>query len=81
MTRINELKKKTQELEKFKFVLDYKIKQLKRDIGPREEEISKMKEQIANMNSEIIHFKRTNENMNLILNDLASKRNGMDKQV
>lgn len=38
-----------------------------------------MKEQIANMNSEIIHFKRTNENMNLILNDLASKRNGMDK--
>lgn len=26
------LKKKTQELEKFKFVLDYKIKELKRDI-------------------------------------------------
>jgi hypothetical protein len=37
VTRINELKKKTQELEKFKFVLDYKIKELKRDIGPREE--------------------------------------------
>jgi hypothetical protein len=34
--RIYELKKKTQELEKFKFVLDYKIKELKRDIGPRE---------------------------------------------
>lgn len=43
MTRIHELKKKTQELEKFKFVLDYKIKELKRDIGPREEEIAKMK--------------------------------------
>jgi len=25
-------------------VLDYKIKELKRDIGPREEEIAKMKE-------------------------------------
>jgi len=37
--RITELKKKTQELEKFKFVLDYKIKELKRDIGPREEEV------------------------------------------
>jgi len=36
---IYELKKKTQELEKFKFVLDYKIKELKRDIGPREEVI------------------------------------------
>jgi len=30
------LKKKTQELEKFKFVLDYKIKDLKKDIAPRE---------------------------------------------
>lgn len=77
MMRINELKKKTQELEKFKFVLDYKIKELKRDIGPREEEIAKMKEQIASMNAEIIHFKRTNENMNLIVKDLVSKRSGM----
>ena len=37
--RIYELKKKTQELEKFKFVLDYKIKELKHDIGPREIDI------------------------------------------
>lgn len=35
--RIYDLKKKTQELEKFKFVLDYKIKELKRDIDPRED--------------------------------------------
>lgn len=41
-TRIFDLKKKTQELEKFKFVLDYKIKELKRDIGPREEEITNL---------------------------------------
>jgi archaellum component FlaC len=40
--RIIDLKKKTQELEKFKFVLDYKIKELKRDIGPREIEIQKL---------------------------------------
>lgn len=33
--RIYGLKKKTQELEKFKFVLDYKIKDLKKDIAPR----------------------------------------------
>jgi uncharacterized protein (DUF3084 family) len=32
--KIYDLKKKTQELEKFKFVLDYKIKELKRDITP-----------------------------------------------
>lgn len=38
-TKIYKLKKKTQELEKFKFVLDYKIKDLKRDITPQQNEI------------------------------------------
>jgi len=42
--RIIELKKKTQELEKFKFVLDYKIKELKRDIQPRENNILSLHE-------------------------------------
>ena len=54
---------------------------MKRDIGPREEEIAKMREQIANMNSEIIHFQGTNDNMNLIVKDLVSKRNGMETEI
>lgn len=49
--------------------MDYKIKELKRDIGPKEEEIAKMKEQIANMNSEILHFKRTNANLSIDSNN------------
>ena len=44
--RIYDLKKKNQELEKFKFVLDYKIKELKKQIEPRENDIKEMKEQI-----------------------------------
>ena len=44
--RIYDLKKKNQELEKFKFVLDYKIKELKKQIEPRENDIKQMKEQI-----------------------------------
>ena len=80
-SRIFELKKKTEELEKFKFVLDYKIKELKRDIGPREEEIAKMIEQIANMNSEIQHFKRTNANLSLIVTDLNLRQKGMKKEI
>jgi cilia- and flagella-associated protein 57 len=40
------LKKKNQELEKFKFVLDYKIKELKRQIEPRENEIADMRTQV-----------------------------------
>jgi predicted RNase H-like nuclease (RuvC/YqgF family) len=42
--RIYDLRKKNQELEKFKFVLDYKIKELKRQIEPREAEIGKMRQ-------------------------------------
>lgn len=79
--RINGLKKKTQELEKFKFVLDYKIKELKRDIGPKEEEIAKMKEQIANMESEIKHFIRTNQNLGLIVVDLNLRQKGMKLEI
>lgn len=33
-------------MEKFKFVLDYKIKELKKQIEPREADIKAMKEQI-----------------------------------
>lgn len=40
--RIYDLKKKNQELEKFKFVLDYKIKELKKQIEPREQEIAEV---------------------------------------
>lgn len=80
-SRISELKKKTEELEKFKFVLDYKIKELKRDVGPREEEKAKMGEQISNMNSEIQHFKRTNANLSLIVTDLNLRQKGLLKEI
>jgi hypothetical protein len=42
--RINDLRTKTQELEKFKFVLDYKIKEMKTEIMPRETEAQKLHE-------------------------------------
>lgn len=44
--RIYDLKKKNEELEKFKFVLDYKVNELKKQIEPRENEVKEMKEQV-----------------------------------
>lgn len=41
------------QLEKFKFVLDFKIKELKRQIEPRETEIGSMKEHIKEMDREL----------------------------
>ena len=48
------MKKKNQELEKFKFVLDYKIKELRRQMEPRENEIKSAKEQIGKVVSMFI---------------------------
>jgi cilia- and flagella-associated protein 57 len=80
-TRIAQLKKKTQELEKFKFVLDYKIKELKRDINPKEAEIAKLNEQTTKMDQELKHFQRVNENLALIVDDLKMRQEGLEKEV
>lgn len=46
------------QLEKFKFVLDYKFKELKRQIEPREKEISDMRSQIEEMDLELEQVRR-----------------------
>jgi hypothetical protein len=71
------LKKKTQELEKFKFVLDYKIKELKRDIGPRGDTIDKLKDQTNKMQQEKTHFSRVFNNLQLIVEDLRMRMRGL----
>ncbi len=72
-SRIFDLKKKTQELEKFKFVLDYKIKELKRDIGPREDEIKDLLLLTNTMQQEVQHFNKVNLNLGLIVEDLKMR--------
>ena len=76
-TRIFDLKKKTQELEKFKFVLDYKIKELKRDIGPREDEIKDLLQLTNTMQQEVQHFTKVNQNLALIVEDLKMRQSGL----
>lgn len=46
------------QLEKFKFVLDYKFKELKRQIEPREKEISDLRSQIEEMDLELEQVRR-----------------------
>lgn len=51
---IYDLKKKNQELEKFKFVLDYRIEEFKKQIESREKDIKTMKEQIHDVSNTLI---------------------------
>ncbi|XP_066125551.1 cilia- and flagella-associated protein 57 isoform X2 [Saccopteryx bilineata] len=71
--RIYDLKKKNQELEKFKFVLDYKIKELMKQIEPRENEIKVMKEQIQEMETELERFHKQNTQLELNITELWQK--------
>ena len=75
--RIYDLKRKNQELEKFKFVLDYKIKELKRDVVPREEEISRMKETTNEMDNELQNLNAVNENLGVVIDDLRVRQDTM----
>ena len=74
------MKIKTQELEKFKFVLDYKIKELKKDIKPCSESISSLREQTTKMQQEVKHFTRVKTNLELIVTDLKLKMRGLETE-
>lgn len=77
--KIEKYRKQTQELEKFKFVLDYKIKELKHRIGPREKQIQSLQEQKTKMDNEKKMLEVNNNNLHLIVGDLKMKLEGLHK--
>ena len=79
--RISDLRKKNQELEKFKFVLDYKIRELNRQIQPREIEIEKKKKQLEEMNAEVRKYKTEYAVLQLNVKELNLKLNGMNDEL
>jgi len=79
--RIYELKKRTQELEKFKAVLDFKIKELKKDIGPREEEIVRMKAKTNDMDMDLKKLSTINNTLGLVVDELDQKQNELQNHI
>ena len=75
------MKKKNQELEKFRFVLDYKIKELKLQIAPREHEIATMRRQIEEMDLELEQYHKSNEALNLMISELNLKIDGIRREM
>jgi hypothetical protein len=76
-SRIFDLRKKNQELEKFKFVLNYKIQELKRQIMPRKREIKDMRDQMKEMELELLQYHKANAALLLTISELKLKRNGV----
>ena len=79
--KIYQLKKKTQELDKFKYVLDYKIKELKRDIAPREMEITRLKKETQEMDKNLKHYNKINANLGYIVDDLRTRQENMQDLI
>ena len=71
--RTYELKKKSQELEKFKFVLDYKIRELKAQVEPREAEIGALRAQIKEVDAELEAYHKSNADLDTLIGTLRAE--------
>eukprot|EP00731_Ephydatia_muelleri_P018745 Em0011g785a len=79
--RIYDLKKKNQELEKFKFVLDYKIKEQQRQIEPMDTKIKRMKAQIKNMETELGTYSQDNKALQFEMEQKELRLAAADKEL
>jgi uncharacterized coiled-coil protein SlyX len=55
-------------------VLDYKIKELKRDIAPREMEINKLSAETNEMDQKLKKFNKVNANLGYLVDDLRTRQ-------
>ena len=80
-TRIFLLKRKTQELEKFKFVLDDRIKELKKEITPKEQQIQELQKQTNDRDKELRVFNTLNASLGFIVEELRFKQENMQAAI
>ena len=55
-------------------MLDYKIKDLRRDIAPRELEITKLKKLTNDMDRNLKYYNKVNANLGIIVDDLRLRQ-------
>lgn len=79
--KIYELKKQNQELEKFKFVLDYKIRELKAQIDPKNDKIAEMKKEIQAMDSDLEDYHRKNTQLQVNIQQLTNKHKTLQDDI
>lgn len=75
------LKKKTQELEKFKFVLDEKIRDLRKDIAPKELEIVNLRNRTRSMDKKLKKYNSVNASLGFMVEDLRVRQGLIQKQI
>lgn len=61
--------------------MDYKIKELKLQIAPRENEINTMRTQIGEMDLELEQYNKSNQALNLMIEELRLKLDGVKREL
>ena len=79
--RMGELKAKNKELEKFKFVLDYKLRELAKEIEPRDEQIMQMRETIRELDDELQRDYKASVGMEHGLSEKQAKIESLNEEV
>jgi len=79
--QIYDMKRTNQELEKLKFVLNYKIEELKSQIEPRDQEIQDLKKKIWSMEVEFTSHQKINESLKLQLQEIREKLRAARQQI
>jgi chromosome segregation ATPase len=62
-------------------VLDYKIKELKRDIAPRGMEITRLKKETNDMDKSLRNYNKINANLGYIVDDLRTRQEHMQELI
>lgn len=62
-------------------MLDYKIKELRRDIAPREMEIGNLKKQTNELDKKLKRFNNLNSNLGYIVDDLRTRQEKMQELI
>jgi hypothetical protein len=64
-------------LEKFKYVLDFKIQELKSAIAPREQEIMDLRVDTNKMDRSLRRYNKINANLGFVVDELREKQSQM----
>merc|ERR1712054_33063 len=79
--RISDLKNKARELEKFKFVLDYRNEELKKLIEPKNQELAQLKSQIEELDDELQCDSKNKLSLQQMLDDKSEKLEAQAREL
>ncbi|KAJ1618791.1 quinon protein alcohol dehydrogenase-like superfamily, partial [Pavlovales sp. CCMP2436] len=79
--RMAELKGKNKELEKFKYVLDYKLRELKKELEPRDEALSRMRSTVTELDDELQRDFKHNVSLSQEVGEQQAKIDSLSREL